>query len=65
MATYTHPDGGKITTNGSIYTLDTPTHKRKVDVRRWNRSAEQWIDNDIANGYYEGFTKEIKILIID
>lgn len=58
MATYTHPNGGTITTNGSIYKLDSPTHRRTVDVIRWNHSAEQWIDNDIASGYYEGFTKE-------
>lgn len=63
MATYTHPNGGTITTHGSIYTLATtpygePHTPRKVDVYRWNRNAEQWIDNDIASGYYEGFTKE-------
>jgi hypothetical protein len=63
MATYTHPNGGKITTNGSTYTLATTPYgyehtPRKVDVFKWTDNAEQWIDNNIASGYYEGFTKE-------
>jgi hypothetical protein len=63
MAKYTHPNGGTITTNGSQYTVATtpdghPNPARTVDVFRWNKSAEKWIDNDIASGYYEGFEKE-------
>jgi hypothetical protein len=58
MATYTHPNGGTITTHGSTYKIETPTDKRKVDVYKWHLDAEQWIDNDIASGFYQGFTKE-------
>jgi hypothetical protein len=59
MATYTHVSGGRIETEGTVYRVIGPDGglQHKADISRWNNSAEKWIDNDIAAGYYLGFEK--------
>jgi hypothetical protein len=63
MAKYTHPSGGVITTKGSVYTLQTTPfgeatdNETSIDISKWSDNAETWIDNDIKDGYYQGFEK--------
>jgi hypothetical protein len=66
MATYTHPNGGKITTHGSVYAMEStltgyPAPSKETDIleSRGVSSAEEWIDSNIKNKYFfEGFVKE-------
>jgi hypothetical protein len=55
MATWTHPNGDTITTEGTTYTVTQNGISRTVDVEKWTANAEQWMKNDIKDGYYEGF----------
>jgi hypothetical protein len=55
MATWTHPNGDTITTEGTTYTVTQNGVSRTVDVDKWTASAEQWMKNDIKDGYYTGF----------
>ena len=56
MARYENSNGDTIETNGSQY-ITTGTTERKCDISRWSDDAEKWIDNDIKDGYYQGFKK--------
>jgi hypothetical protein len=55
MATWTHPNGDTITTEGTTYTVTQNGVSRTVDVERWTNNAERWMWNDIKEGYYMGF----------
>jgi hypothetical protein len=55
MATWTHPNGDIITTEGTTYTVTQNGESRTVDVERWTNNAEKWMWNDIKDGYYMGF----------
>jgi len=55
MATWTHPNGDTITTEGTTYTVTQNGISRTVDVEKWTANAEQWMKNDIKDGYYAGF----------
>jgi hypothetical protein len=55
MATWTHPNGDTITTEGTTYTVTQNGVSRTVDVERWTSNAEKWMWNDIKDGYYMGF----------
>ncbi len=57
MAKWIHPNGDTIETNGTVYTVIQNDKPRSADVYRWNNSAERWIENDIRDGYYQGFTR--------
>jgi hypothetical protein len=58
MATYIHPNGDSITTDGSVYTKTfSGVTFAPTDISKWSSNAEKWIDNDIAAGYYAGFVK--------
>lgn len=55
MAQWIHPNGDTITTEGTTYTITQGGVSRTADVGKWNRHAEEWMKNDIKDGYYEGF----------
>lgn len=55
MATWIHPNGDTITTEGATYTVTQNGVSRTVDVERWTTNAERWMWNDIKDGYYAGF----------
>jgi hypothetical protein len=55
MAQWTHPNGDTITTEGTTYTVTQNGVSRTVNVDKWTANAEQWMKNDIKDGYYEGF----------
>jgi hypothetical protein len=59
MTTYKNPEGETIETAGHVYRIFDANGilVRSVDVAKWGYQAEKWIDNDIAAGYYKGFTK--------
>lgn len=56
MALWTHTNGDTITTEGTTYTVTQNGVSRTVNVEKWTAHAEQWMKNDIKDGYYEGFT---------
>lgn len=67
MATYENENGDLIVAMGGMYKLfrNYPTlpeeeliEYKKVDVSKWTRDAEQWIDNDIKDGMYKGYVKK-------
>lgn len=58
MATYNNNNGDQITTNGATYTVINNGVTSTRDLTKWTDNAEQWIDNDIKSGYYEGFVKQ-------
>jgi hypothetical protein len=60
MAKWTHPNGDTITTDGTTYTVTQNGVSRTADVGKWTHNAEQWMWNDIKDGYYMGFEKEVK-----
>jgi hypothetical protein len=55
MAKWVNAKGDTITTNGTIYTITKNGHSSDCDVSRWAMTAEKWIRNDIASGYYSDF----------
>ncbi len=55
MATWIHPNGDTITTEGTTYTVTQNGESRTVNVDKWTANAEQWMKNDIKDGYYAGF----------
>jgi hypothetical protein len=64
MATYENTSGDLIVTMGGIYRFfrnypqDGLIESKKVDVSKWTRDAERWIDSDIKDGNYQGYTKK-------
>ena len=59
MAIYNNnKSGDTLETIGSIYRITNGDYLRTVDLSKWTDNAEQWIDNDIKQGYYEGFVKQ-------
>jgi hypothetical protein len=57
MAKWIHPNGDTIETNGTVYTVTQNGNTRSANVSKWHDSAERWIENDIRDGYYQGFTR--------
>jgi hypothetical protein len=55
MATWIHPNGDTITTEGTTYTVTQNGVSRTVNVEKWTANAEQWMKNDIKDGYYADF----------
>jgi hypothetical protein len=55
MATWIHPNGDTITTEGTTYTVIQNGIERTADVGKWTGNAERWMVNDIKEGYYAGF----------
>ena len=58
MAKWAHPNGDTITTDGTTYTITQNGVSRTADVGKWTQNAEQWMWNDIKDGYYMGFEEE-------
>jgi len=59
MARYEHASGGVIETEGTKYRVIDSLGGLQfaADISKWSDSAEKWIDNDIKDGYYQGFVK--------
>jgi len=59
MAQYTNTNGQTIVTQGTRYTITSANGniQRTADISNWSSNAEQWIDNDIKSGLYQGFVK--------
>jgi len=59
MAIYKNTNGETIETNGTRYTITSADGniQRTADISKWTSNAEQWIDNDIKQGLYNGFVK--------
>ena len=55
MKKWVNAKGDTITTEGTIYTITKNGHASQCDVSRWSMTAEKWIRNDIASGYYSDF----------
>lgn len=56
---YLHPNGDSIEVTGAgTFTITRNGVTEKRDVSRWSVNTEQWIENDIKEGYYDGFVKE-------
>ena len=58
MATYTDGKGTTIFTDGSVYRITyAGGYIKHTDLSKWTNDATQWIENDIKDGYYQGFRK--------
>jgi len=60
MTKWTNAKGDTITTSGTIYTITKNGYASHCDVARWSMTAEKWIRNDIASGYYSDFTEVVE-----
>ena len=61
MARWVNSNGDTIETTGTTYVVTEKGISRNSDISKWSSNAEQWIENDIKAGYYQGFKKlEVK-----
>ena len=60
MATYIHPNGDTIETQGQTVTVTRSGVPQFFDVSHLGKNPEGHIDGDIRAGYYSGFRKVVE-----
>jgi hypothetical protein len=55
MAIWKNGNNDTISTDGTKYTITRNGVAITTDISKWHHSAELWIKNEIASGYYTEF----------